>query len=241
MIMEKQLQQVMENKTETVNIPSRMELELESLLSDRCENCGIRPKASVGRETKKWCSRCIGVYQRKTSPQKAMKHFIECVGEAYSMADLEQIDFRDKLESAKGDIFLYGDIGAGKTYAMAALIKKFFCEGFECRRINFDDFCCKVRSTMNSRAGPSEYDLIRDLSDVDKLFIDDIGIRSKQETDFAYVTLYSILNKRQERWLPTYITTNKSIEQLSESFDERIASRLRLATVVHLAGKDRRL
>ena len=93
-----------------------------------------------------------------------MRNFTECVGEAYIKADLDHIDFRGKLEAAKGDIFLYGDIGAGKTYAMAALIKKFICEGFECRRINFDDFCCKVRSTMNSRNGQSEYDLIRDLS-----------------------------------------------------------------------------
>ena len=76
--------------------------------------------------------------------------------------------------------------------------------------------------------------------DVDLLFIDDLGLRSKQETDFAYITLYSLLNKRQERLLPTFISTNKDLDRLRASFDERIVSRLQTALQIELKGEDRR-
>ncbi len=138
------------------------------------------------------------------------------------------------------DVFMFGSVGAGKTYAMAALLRHYIYEGFDCRRINFDDFCVQVRSTMGAAATETEWDMIHPLKEVDKLFIDDLGIRSKQETDFAYVTLYSILNKRQERRLPTFISSNKNIERLGEQFDMRVASRLSTAEIIELTGKDRR-
>jgi DNA replication protein DnaC len=94
---------------------------------------------------------------------------------------------------------------------------------------------------MSPASKKTEWDLIEPLKDVDKLFIDDLGLRSKQETDFAYVTFFSILNKRQERRLPTFVTSNKSIEQLGLSFDARVASRLQTALIIEMTGQDRRV
>jgi DNA replication protein DnaC len=41
--------------------------------------------------------------------------------------------------------------------------------------------------------------------------------------------------------LPTFISSNKNIEQLGQSFDARVASRLRTAVVIEMTGQDRRL
>lgn len=214
--------------------------------SGRCENCGygLRHKDETG--PRKWCKRCIDVFRRKQNlkPEKAEKIIFEAVGARYVDATLESIDsgIADKLlglESGQ-DVFIFGPVGVGKTYAMAALIRHYVYEGFECKRINFDDFCVQVRSTMGPASKQTEYELIEPLKQVDKLFIDDLGLRSKQETDFAYITLFSILNKRQERLLPTLIATNKSVEQLGQSFDARIASRLQTALVIEMTGEDRR-
>lgn len=177
-------------------------------------------------------------------PERAEKIITEAVGARYVDATLENLDsgITDKLlglESGQ-DVFLYGPVGVGKTYAMAALLRHYVCQGFECKRINFDDFCVQVRSTMGPASKQTEYELIEPLKQADKVFIDDLGLRSGQETNFVYVTLFSILNKRQERMLPTFITTNKSIEQLGQSFDARIASRLRTALVIEMTGQDRR-
>jgi DNA replication protein DnaC len=119
-------------------------------------------------------------------------------------------------------------------------------EGFECLRISFDDFCVLLRSAMSVAASPpgrarlTEWDIIEPLKCVNKLFIDDLGLRGKPESGFAYTTLYSILNKRQERLLATFISSNKDIERLELAFNSRIASRLRAAIIIEMKGQDRR-
>ena len=215
-------------------------------ISDRCRKCGYGFKHRDHGGVRTWCKRCIDINERKSrlTAESAVRRIFRLVGSLYSQAKLDDLDeqVRDKLLNLEygQDLFLYGPVGTGKTYAMAALMRHYVYEGNECRRLNFDDFCVEVRSTMSPVAKKTEWELIEPLKDIDKLFIDDLGLRSKQESDFAYVTLYSILNKRQERRLPTFISTNKSVERLGQSFDARIASRLQAALTIEMTGKDRR-
>ena len=217
---------------------------LEHLLSvsNQCENCSKRLK----EHGKKWCVRCISIWARKENyekhPCQLARKLIEMVGDEYAMATIEDIPepFGREISETTKDIYLWGAVGVGKTFAMSAMIKHFLTYGFECERINFDGFCSKVRSTMNNNSTLTEHELVSQLANIDKLFIDDIGLRSKQETDFAYITFYNIIDQRQARRLQTFISTNKSIEQLTDSFDDRIASRLSTAVNIHMTGKDRR-
>jgi len=214
--------------------------------SVRCEKCGYGFRWCDGKELRKWCKRCVDVWQRERllKPEQAEAIIFKLVEPLYADANLDDLsrEIREKLLGLEygQDVFVYGPVGTGKTHAMAALIRHYVYGGYECERINFDDFCVEVRSTMSPAATKTEWQMIEPLKDVDKLFIDDLGLRSKQETDFAYVTLYSILNKRQERRLPTFISSNKSIERLGQSFDARVASRLRTALIIELTGVDRR-
>ena len=215
-------------------------------LSVRCECCGYGIKHQDGEGQRKWCKRCIDVYKRHEilKPEVAEKRILRLVGPLYHEAKIEDLDSEVQAKllnfGRKDNAFFYGPVGTGKTYAMAALIRKYIYLGYDCIRINFDDFCVDVRSTMSPASKLTERDMIKPLLEVDILFIDDLGIRSKQETDFAYVTLYSLLNKRMEFCLPTVISSNKNIEQLGQSFDERIASRLQTAKQIEMTGKDRR-
>lgn len=214
--------------------------------SVKCENCGYGLKARDHTGLRKWCQRCIDVYERKGTliSENAEKTILRLVGQLYFDAKIEDLakSVGDKLLELKygQDVFMHGLVGVGKTYGMAALIRQYIFAGYKCERINFDDFCVKVRSTMSPAATKTEWDMIKPLKEVDKLFIDDLGIRSKRETDFAYVTFYSLLNKRQELMLPTFISSNKTIDQLAKSFDQRIASRLKTALIIEIKGKDRR-
>ena len=232
---------------------------LASLVSDKCEKCGIRVK-QVGRmemnyktckkerPVSKYCTRCIRILRNakvlEDYPERILFLLRGLVEDKYIGAELSHIpeEYRKPIIdlAPDDDLFLWGGVGIGKTYAMAALIKDYLCNGFDVERINFDNFCCRVRSTFNKTSKITENDLITKMTDVDKLFIDDLGLRSEQETNFAYATLYSIFNKRQERGLPTLITTNKSIDDLASSFDIRIASRLASAVSIEMIGDDRR-
>jgi DNA replication protein DnaC len=127
---------------------------------------------------------------------------------------------------AGGDVFIFGPAGVGKTHLFAAAIRHLIYQGFECILIHFDDFLVQLRSTMSPRASLTEWEVIEPLKKIDYLFIDDLGLRTKVENDFPYVTLFSILNARQINCLPTWISSNKSIDGIGKSFDARITSRL---------------
>ena len=239
--------------------PTKLSDSLNHLSDNRCEKCGVRVKsyeiqtmfkdglqAGTRKKEAGWCDRCIDVYRRKRDMSVKKKETLICeqVGPLYINSKLEDLDKirAKKLKALKfgQDVFIHGSVGTGKTYAMAALLRHYVYEGYACRRINFDDFCIELRSTMSPGATETEWSVIKPLKSADKLFIDDLGLRSKQESDFAYVTLYSILNKRQEFMLPTFLTSNKTIDQIGQQFDARIASRLRTAEIIEMNGKDRR-
>lgn len=215
-------------------------------ISAKCDKCKTRPRYREQDKTRKWCKRCIDRYRREQNqtPEKMEAKIFDIVEPLYVDACLDDLGkalTKQVLNRPEDqDVFLFGAPGVGKTHTMAAFVRHYIGIGHKCIRINFDDFCCQIRSTMSPASKQTEWDLVEPLKDVDVLFIDDLGLRSKRETDFAYITLYSILNKRQERLLPTFISTNKDLDRLRESFDERIVSRLQTALQIKVVGKDRR-
>lgn len=220
---------------------------LSRLLDNRCENCGFGLRHRDKEGLRKWCKRCIDVYYRKEHliPEKAEQKILEMVGLLYIDATIERLDeeIRGKLLERKKwqDIFIYGLVGTGKTFGMAADIRQCVYEGYQCERINFDSFCVKVRSTFAPAAKLTAWEMTEELKNIDRLYIDDLGLRSTPESQFAYDTFYEILNKRQEKMLPTFISSNKTIEQLGQTFDARIASRLKTALIIEMKGGDRRI
>jgi len=139
---------------------------------------------------------------------------------------------------------LYGQPGRGKTHAMAAMAFDYFVAGFSIKYMTFEWFALQVRDVFRPNSGLSEAMMIQPLCDADVLFLDDVGttVSSEgQETDFSLRLLLVVLDTRIKNCLPTYITANKTVEQLRDTFDDRIASRLLEAcTVVKLTGEDRR-
>jgi len=214
---------------------------MKLISAERCEKCKVRPK----HQNKKWCKYCIGIYytKKKMTFEKTDRCSIVLAEPLYANASLNDLEpkLRNKLLGRKPDqdLYLFGLPGRGKTHIMAALIRHYTGEGYVCMRICFDEFCCQIRSTMSPASKITEWDMTKPLKEVDMLFIDDLAIKS-QETDFAYLTLFLILNKRQERLLPTFISCNKDLERLRQSFDERIISRLSRALIIELKGEDKR-
>lgn len=220
---------------------------MKTIFADRCEECKVRPKHCDKQQgERKWCKVCIDRYYRKEkmTPEKADILTLNLVEPLYANATLEDLEpgICEKLlkRESDQDLYLFGLPGRGKTYAMAALIRHYTAEGFKCLRICFDEFLCQVRSTMSPGSKITEWEMTKPLKEIDLLVIDDLGLRSEAETNFAYGTLHQILNKRQERLLPTFILSNKNLTTLRQSFDERIISRLSTALVIEITGDDRR-
>lgn len=138
---------------------------------------------------------------------------------------------------------LWGTPGSGKTYAMAALAKSYIASGFIVRREHWEMLCLKLRDTFNPSAKQTEWQIIEPLVNCDKLFLEDIGTSKRMETkesDFSVRTLQVLIDIRMEHCRSTFVTTNKSIETLSASFDERIADRLRTFEVFQMKAASKR-
>ena len=102
----------------------------------------------------------------------------------------------------------------------------------------------KIRDTFKSNAKQTEWEVIKEYLDADKVFIEDIGTTKSEgniESDFSVRTLLVLLDHRLEHCLPVFLTTNRTVEEIGKTFDERIASRLvQMCEIIKLTGEDRR-
>lgn len=99
-----------------------------------------------------------------------------------------------------------------------------------------------MRETYRGKG--SELAVLKPLLQTKKLFIEDIGTTvtvGKVESDFSLRIFLSILDSRLEHCRATFISTNKTLEELRNSFDERVASRIvQACEIIRLSGEDRR-
>lgn len=209
-----------------------------------CKKCGARRANTV---VEGLCSVCVrrSVFDNlPDSEKKAM--WLAVVPERYIEAKIE--DLPQALQKAfnkendKG-ILLWGAPGVGKTYAMCALCKKFIAEGFDVKRIHYELLCLQLRDTFKPASHTSELSVIKPLLEADKLFIEDVGTSKsigQQESDFSLRTFLVLVDMRLEFCRPTFITSNKNVENLGKSFDERIADRLRTYNIFKLDSKSKR-
>lgn len=139
------------------------------------------------------------------------------------------------------NILLFGNVGLGKTYLLTACANQCVQEGktvifTTAYGLNQTFLQCHLADLSTKQA------MLDNLVETDVLCIDDLGT----ETTYKNVTaeyLFTIVNERLTRGKQTFITTNLSIAQLRDCYDERIFSRLinqQNNLVAQLNGSDKR-
>ena len=202
----------------------------------------------VQKTERKWCSVCIEGHHRLGLPQKSLVTCSGLIPPRYSSASLEDLPeaLVAKYAALPDDmgLMLWGPAGTGKTHSMCAFARDLWNIGWDIRRTTYEMLMLEIRDTYKPGSIKTEYDIIHPYIICGKLVIEDVGTTvsvGKQETDFSLRTFLVLLDQRLEGCRATYITSNKSVEEIRKSFDARIASRLQQACeVVQLAGKDRR-
>jgi DNA replication protein DnaC len=225
---------------------------LSALLS-KCESCGQRPPMPK----RKRCRPCALKWQRENAKggvqyagwiDDCCPDWRSEIPERYRHAQLTDLSkpLRERFFALPVDkgLLLWGTPGVGKTHAMCAFAKHLWTEGWEFRRITYEQLCLDIRATYDGGAGPSERSIMERFWTVPKLFIEDVGVTvslGQQESDFSLRTFTTLLDQRLEWCKATFITSNKPLEELEKSFDERVASRLcQVCEIVHAEGEDRR-
>lgn len=157
------------------------------------------------------------------------------------------LDHYDKEKRQKG-LYLSGSFGSGKTYLCAALFNELAKKEVNSIIVYFPEFLRKLKSSFNDNNYDEKFDLIKK---VDLLLIDDIGAENLTPWGRDEV-LGVILQYRMDEGLPTFFTSNLSIEELekhlsctSSGIDQvkarRIVERIKqLTEPLELISKNRR-
>lgn len=124
----------------------------------------------------------------------------------------EFIENIDKETSHKG-LYLNGNFGCGKTYLLSAMLNELAKKGKRVAIIYYPEF---LRSLKASFGDNDEYQSkFNYIKKVDLLLLDDIGADSVTEWSRDEV-LGTILQYRMEEKLPTFFTSNLTLEELEQ-------------------------
>lgn len=124
----------------------------------------------------------------------------------------------------RNGLFMVGSYGTGKTHLAASIANQLMQNGTAVICMTMIDMLARIRETYDrARAeGTSEAQIMKLYADVPLLIIDDLG--SEQATDWSSTTIFSIINARYERYMPTIVTTNCGTDELVQRMTPRDAS-----------------
>lgn len=154
----------------------------------------------------------------------------------YKMA--EKVCTQNKLQN----ILLTGGTGTGKTYLLCCCANKCTEVGksvtfVTAYKLNALFLECHLSDLATKQT------IMDNLMDVDVLVIDDLGTENTYKNVTAEYT-FLLINERIMRKKQTFISTNLSLSDIRERYDERLFSRMidqNLTLVAQLEGKDKRV
>ena len=139
------------------------------------------------------------------------------------------------------NLVLIGTTGTGKTHISTAIAKVAITRGlyviYDSAQNIMNDF---ETDRFKSGYGPYEPRAEKYL-ECDLLIIDDLG--TEFTTPFVISCLYNLLNTRLNRGLPTVVSTNLPLQEISGKYEARICSRLfgSESTILNFKGNDFRI
>ena len=145
--------------------------------------------------------------------------------EAFKDTYQKAINFVDTFNTDFKNLVIYGTVGSGKSLISAcvakALIEKEYSVLYFSSSALMDLFS---KYTFDYKNRQDLYSAYSDLFECDLLIIDDLG--TEQINSFSVSNLFTCLNERYLNKKSTIISTNLSPKDLSETYTERIYSRL---------------
>ena len=131
-------------------------------------------------------------------------------------------------------VFMCGDTGLGKTHLSLSIAKEVISKGYN---VAYDSIINYLNDIEKEHYGKSDKNTLAMITSVDLLILDDLGAEVKNA--FNHSTIYNIINKRINRNLPTIISSNLTSDDVSERYDDRVASRIfGEYTYLRFAGND---
>lgn len=159
------------------------------------------------------------------------------------------------LDVIKKGVCLTGKVGVGKTMAVCLLARDWLFNRLKnstgemwgtvsreaWKFVVYPEFIMRIQDSFkNKRSDESAWEMLEELAKTPYLIIDDLG--AEKPTEYVRQATYYIINHREMNLLPTFITTNFSMDHLDENLDPRISSRIAgMCDIMRFEGNDRRI
>lgn len=144
--------------------------------------------------------------------------------------------------------FITGKTGVGKTYLAKKLLdeehdrwpkirQEFSDPNWAVESQHFKYYSCP-KIVIEAKIAKRALEIIQEASRAHIVVLDDLGMNkiSNYNPDIIYI----IINERLEKGKTTIVTSNLSIDDISDHIDDRLASRLSSFEQIEITGKDRR-
>lgn len=120
------------------------------------------------------------------------------------------------------NILFTGHSGLGKTHLSLSIVNEILAKGYSVIYGSAQNLINEVNRETFDRSGST--DKIDSLNSCDLLILDDLG--AEFSTQLSVSCVYNIINTRMMKGLSTVISTNLDIKQISDTYGERVASRI---------------
>ena len=130
-----------------------------------------------------------------------------------------------------GLFFLGEQKGTGKTMASTLLMKDLIKLGYNCFATTFASMIEMYTAGWSSPAERNYFQKKIKYSDV--LLLDDLGRELRSKNKLSEATFDDVLRGRVQGGRPTYITTNITLQELSEGYGSAALSLLKESSIVH--------
>ena len=147
-------------------------------------------------------------------------------------------DFIKNFGSDYQNLFIYGTVGTGKSFLSICIADELLKRGHSVIYFSsLELFKLLAQNTFDYKNRSELQSLYDDLFGCELLVIDDLG--TELTNAFVSSELFSFINERDMRKKSTIITTNFSLEQLQQTYSDRIFSRVTSNfRLLKLSGQD---
>lgn len=130
-----------------------------------------------------------------------------------------------KAGDAAPNMIMSGAVGTGKTLIAAATIQTAIRSGLTAKISTVMGVIRAFRATWKKDCEYSEADFIRELTRVDILVLDEVGVQYGSDSEKLFV--FDVIDGRYRNMLPTIIISNLNIDGIRECIGERCVDRMR--------------
>ena len=132
--------------------------------------------------------------------------------------------FVDNFAVQHPNLFLYGNVGVGKTFLSNCIAKELIDKGFSVIYYSAPSFFNTLAQNVFDKKDINAQNMYEHIYDCDLLIIDDLG--TEYTNSFIASQFFTCINERLLNKKSTVISTNLSLDSLADLYTERSFSRI---------------